>query len=50
MFETLPKTTTFEGFIKGKTDGILYKLQDGVIVEGSQFERMKRLMVLPPKN
>jgi hypothetical protein len=50
MFETLPKTTTFEGFMEGKPDGILYELQDGVIVEGSQCESMKRLMVLPPKN
>ena len=33
MFETLPKTTTFEGFMEGKPDGILYELQDKVIVE-----------------
>ncbi|MEG3956544.1 hypothetical protein [Microcoleus sp. herbarium2] len=33
MFQILPKTTTFADFLEGKPDGILYELQDGVIVE-----------------
>ena len=33
IFETLPKTTTFAEFLEGKPDGILYELQDRVIVE-----------------
>lgn len=33
MFQTLPKTTTFEYFLEWKPDGILYELHDGVIVE-----------------
>jgi Uma2 family endonuclease len=33
MFETLPKTTTFAAFLEGKPDGILYELQERVIVE-----------------
>jgi len=33
MFETLPKTTTFAAFLEGKPNGILYELQNRVIVE-----------------
>jgi len=33
MFQTLPKTTTFEDFLEWKPYGILYELDDGVIVE-----------------
>ncbi|WP_445175589.1 hypothetical protein [Microcoleus sp.] len=33
MFQTLPKTTTFAAFLEGKPNGILYELQNGVIVE-----------------
>jgi Uma2 family endonuclease len=32
-FQTLQKTTTFAIFLEGKPDGILYELQDGVMVE-----------------
>ena len=32
-FQALPKTTTFEDFLEGKQDDILYELHDGVIVE-----------------
>lgn len=33
MFDTLPKTTTFEEFLDWKPDGGRYELHDGVIVE-----------------
>jgi Uma2 family endonuclease len=33
MLQTLPKTTTFAAFLEGKPNGILYELQDGIIVE-----------------
>jgi hypothetical protein len=33
MFETLPKTTIFADFLEGKPHGILYEIQDEVIVE-----------------
>jgi Uma2 family endonuclease len=33
MFKTLPKTTNCANFLEEKPDGILYELQDKVIVE-----------------
>ncbi|MCL1465916.1 Uma2 family endonuclease [Argonema galeatum] len=33
MFQTLPKTTSFEDFLEWKPDGGFYELHDGVIVE-----------------
>jgi Uma2 family endonuclease len=33
MFETLPKTTTFEAFLEWKPDGGFYELHNGVIIE-----------------
>lgn len=33
MFDTIPKTTTFEEFLDWKPDGGRYELHDGVIVE-----------------
>jgi len=33
MFQTLPKTITFEDFLEWKPDGGCYELHDGVIVE-----------------
>ena len=32
-FQALPKTTTFAAFLEGKPNGILYELQNRVIVE-----------------
>ena len=32
-FQAFPKTTTFAAFLEGKPNGILYELNDGVIVE-----------------
>lgn len=33
MFETLPKTTTFDEFLEWKPDGGFYELHNGVIIE-----------------
>jgi hypothetical protein len=49
MFQTLPKTTTFEYFLEWKPDGILYEQHDRVIVERQPIGEHEEINAFIPK-